>query len=82
MRRFFWTSKTYVKSDGWEIIRKFTLKNVVYLDLCEHPGNHDGGMQDNSSYFSVNRLVVQVMQEEHWWVNHQQTDIQNSMNRV
>ena len=33
MRRFFWAPKTYVKTDGYESIYKFTLKNFVYLTL-------------------------------------------------
>ena len=33
MRRFFWASKTYVKTDGQENIYNFTLKNFVYLNL-------------------------------------------------
>ena len=36
MRRLFWAPKTYAKTDGKEIILKFTLKIFVYLDPCEH----------------------------------------------
>ena len=32
-RRFFWSPKTYVKTDGWENIYSFTLNIFVYLNL-------------------------------------------------
>ena len=34
MRRFFWAHKTYVKTDGYENIDNFTLKQFVYLNRC------------------------------------------------
>ena len=34
MKQFFWTPKTYVKSDGLENIHNFTLKHFVYPNLC------------------------------------------------
>ena len=33
MRRFFCAPKTYVKTNGYENIYNFTLKNVVYLNI-------------------------------------------------
>ena len=35
MRWFFWASKLYVQTYGLENINNFTLKNVVYLNLCQ-----------------------------------------------
>ena len=34
MRQFFWAPKTYAKIYGLESIYNFTLKFVVYLNLC------------------------------------------------
>ena len=38
LRRFFWTPKTYVQTDGLENIHYFRLKNFVYLNLCYRIG--------------------------------------------
>ena len=34
MKRFFWAPKTSVQTDGLKNIYNFTLKNFVYLNLC------------------------------------------------
>ena len=34
IRQFFWAPKTYVQTDGLEYIYNFTLKTIVYLNLC------------------------------------------------
>ena len=52
MRRFFWAPKTYVKTDGLKNIYNFTLKILVYLNLCLFAGkvcvtiNHDDDEAD------------------------------------
>ena len=51
MRRFFWAAKIYVTTDGWEIIYNFTLKNVVYLNLCDTRGV--GVLELKSLFFSA-----------------------------
>ena len=59
MRQFFWAPKMYVKNNGTENIYNWTLKNFVYLNLCQtHKLTHIIN-DENIDAHSVYLLIVE-----------------------